>query len=473
MISYAAAWPIVVAACAAFVVLLAEMLVPRRTNAGIGWLTVVSLLTIAYVSTTAHTETPFLRAIVFDSLAVFGAVLLCVMGALTVLMAMDYLPRIRADVGEYYPLVLFALTGLIVMGSATDLVVMFLGLETMSMAVYVLTGSWRKSSRSSEAALKYFIMGAFASGFMLYGIALIYGVTGGTTMAAIKSAGQIADGAMLRVGTVMLFVGFAFKIAAVPFHLWTPDAYEGAPTSVTAFMATVVKAGTFVAILRTVANGALPFADLWPLLWVSSVATMTVGNVVALRQSSLKRMLAYSSIAHTGYLLVGVIAGTADGAAAVLVYLVAYGAMNLGAFGLLMLITPAGEPDDEIRRLAGLSQSHPAVAAAMAVCMLSLTGIPPLAGFLGKFYLFSAALEQGYVVLVAIAVLNSVVSAAYYIGVIRTMYIEPGTGLVPPGRSRLVVATAVAVIATVGLGIAPAGLIGAAGAAVDRILIGG
>jgi NADH-quinone oxidoreductase subunit N len=286
-------------------------------------------------------------------------------------------------------------------------------------------------STLERGALKYFLLGAFASGFMLYGIALLYGAAGSTSYAVLaEAARRNASEPLLLGGAAMLLVGLGFKVAAVPFHLWTPDVYEGAPTSVTAFMATVVKAAAFAALVRVVVVALAPVAEqLQWILWAGAAMTMTVGNVVALQQSSLKRMLAYSSIAHTGYLLVGVTAGGADGGAAVLYYLTVYAAMNLGAFGVMMMLARRGDGAERIADLAGLAQQNPMLAVAMTVCMLSLTGIPPFGGFFGKLYLFTAALERGYVALVVIAVLNSVLSAAYYLGVVRAMYFESAASM--------------------------------------------
>jgi NADH-quinone oxidoreductase subunit N len=369
---------------------------------------------------------------------------------------------------------MFAVVGAIFMAAATDLIVLFLALETMSMAAYVLAGAWKRDARSNEAALKYFLLGAFASGFMLYGIALLYAGTGSTSYAVLAEvAERSASEPLLLGGAAMLLVGLGFKVAAVPFHLWTPDVYEGAPTSVTAFMATVVKAAAFAALVRAVVVALAPVAQqLDGILWAGAALTMTVGNVVALQQSSLKRMLAYSSIAHTGYLLVGVTAGGAEGGAAVLYYLAVYAAMNLGAFGVMMMVARTGNGAERIADFAGLGQKSPMLAVAMTVCMLSLTGIPPFGGFFGKLYLFTAALERGYVTLVVVAVLNSVLSPAYYLGVVRAMYFDGGGLDTPAARPYLAVATAAAVLATIALGLAPNTVIGTAGAALSGVLLG-
>jgi len=470
--------PLLVASGWALLVLIAEMFSVGRRFAGVAWLTALGLAAVGFCAAGTAGEGVFGDALALDGLTIVVTQIVCVLSILAVFMALDYLPITGVRGGEYYPLLLFAVVGILVMVAATDLIVMFLGLETMSMAVYTLAGIWKRDLRSNEAALKYFLMGAFASGFMLYGIALLYGEAGTTVLAGIaRAAGTSAAGGhpsgLLLLGAGLLLVGFGFKVAAVPFHLWTPDAYEGAPTSVTAFMATVVKVGAFAALVRTVTFALSPLAvDLSAVFWIGAAVTMTVGNLVALRQTSLKRMLAYSSIAHTGYLLVGLTAGTSTAVAAMLYYLVVYGAMNLGAFGLMMLAAREGNGAEQIRDYAGLSQRNPMLAAAMTICMLSLTGIPPLGGFLGKLYLFSAAIEAGYVGLVVVAVLNSVVSAAYYLGVVRTMYFDTGGLEVSPGRPYLAVTTALAVLAVVILGITPVALMGKVSSAAGSVLLG-
>ncbi len=472
--SYGLIAPTLAATAWALLVLVVEMFSARRRSLAVAWLSVIGLAEVAWLAGRRWELTGvFGGALAIDGLTVFFAVLVCTLAAVAVFMAIDYLPQTDVRGGEYYPMVMFAVVGALVMVSATDLIVMFLGLETMSMAVYVLAGIWKRDPRSNEAALKYFLMGAFASGFMLYGIALLYAHAGSTVIGKVAASFAGGPAPLAVIGAGLLLVGFGFKVAAVPFHLWTPDVYEGAPTSVTAFMATVVKAGAFSAVVRVVVLGLAPHLSLLSgILWVAAVATMSIGNFVALRQTSLKRLLAYSAIAHTGYLLVGLTPGTREGAAAVLYYLAAYGAMNLGAFGVMMLVARRENGAERIRDYAGLSERSPVLALTMTVFLLSLTGIPPLAGFVGKLYLFTAALDAGYVVLVVIAVLNSVVSAAYYLGVVRTMYFEDGEAATAQPRPYLGVATAAALLATVWLGLAPSGVIEAATTAVGRVMLG-
>ncbi|RMD81093.1 MAG: NADH-quinone oxidoreductase subunit N [Candidatus Dadabacteria bacterium] len=472
--SYATIAPILAACGWALLVLVVEMFSARGRPAAAAWLSVVGLAQIAWQASRQWGVTAaFGHALVADGLSVFCAVLVCAFALVAILMSMDYLPETDVRGAEYYPLVLFAVLGALVMVASSDLVVLFLGLETMSMAIYVLAGIWKSDLRSNESALKYFLMGAFASGFMLYGIALLYAETGSTMIGEVARAASGEPTGLMLVGVGLLLVGFGFKIAAVPFHLWTPDVYEGAPTSVTALMATLVKAAGFVAFVRVVVLGLAPHLDLLAgILWAGAVATMSIGNFVALRQTSLKRLLAYSAIAHTGYLLVGLTPGTAEGAAAALFYLVVYGAMNLGAFGVMMLLARRGNGAERISDYAGLGARSPVLALTLTAFLLSLTGIPPFGGFVGKVYLFAAALRAGYIVLVVIAVLNSVVSAAYYLGVVRTMYFEDGQGPAAAPRPRLALATAVALVVTVWLGVAPSGLIEAATAAVSHALLG-
>jgi len=347
--------------------------------------------------------------------------------ALTVLISFAYLEREQLLVPEYYVLLIFGTLGMMVMAAGADLMVIFLGLELMSVAVYVLAGLDRRRARSAEAALKYFLLGAFASGFLLYGIALVYGATGTTILGLI--GGQVSTmgkpGVMLLAGLALLIVGFAFKIAAVPFHMWAPDVYDGSPTPVTAFMATGVKAAAFAALFRILNQAFGPVAVWHDILWWLAVVTMIGGNLFALGQRSLKRMLAYSSVAHAGYLLVAVTAGGAAGTSAFLVYVTAYTLMSLGAFAVLTAKGRAGESDVLIDDLAGLASERPWLAFALAICMLSLLGFPGTAGFIGKWYILIAATSAGKNTLAAILVLTSVVSAGYYLPVIMAMYMKP------------------------------------------------
>jgi NADH-quinone oxidoreductase subunit N len=353
---------------------------------------------------------------------------------------------------------------MVLMATATDLIVIFLGLEVMSVAAYVLAGIWRGQLRSNEAALKYFLLGAFATGFLLFGIALVYGATGSMTLEPIARHLARAGSdqrTWLIAAMALLIVGFGFKVAAVPFHVWAPDVYEGAPTAVTALMAVGVKAAAFAAFVRIFLHtlGQLS-ADWSGVLWVLAALTMTVGNVTALLQRNIKRMLAYSSIAHAGYLLVGMVAGGELGGSALLFYLIAYALMTLGAFAVVMAIGRRGAPNENIDDYAGVGFRSPFLGLAMAIFMLSLAGIPPLVGFIGKFYIFSAAVKSGYVGLAVIGVLNSVVSVYYYVGVLVKMYmVEGGVDVARPSSRPYLFATLLFTVAgTVAFGIFPSAL---------------
>ena len=394
-----------------------------------------------------------------DRFALFVAVLLCASTMLVVLMSVDYLRDQPLPAGEFHALVLLSTSGMIFLAAANDLIVLFLALEIMSVAAYVLAGLFRHEIRSTEAALKYFLLGAFATGFLLYGIAFFYGASGSTRLDQIALA-VARDGVTTwtLLGMAFLLVGFGFKVALVPFHAWAPDVYEGAPTAVTAFMAVGVKAAAFAALARVFSAALGGIAASWTgVLWVLAVLTMTVGNVIAVRQRSVKRMLAYSSIAHAGYALIGLVAATRDGGAALLFYLAVYSFMTLGAFGVVMALGRRGEPNENLDDWAGVGFRHPALGLSMAVFMLSLAGMPPTAGFAGKFYLFSAAIDAGYVGLAVIGALNSLVSVYYYLGVLVPMYMADGTRRIeaPSSRPYLLATIVVTVAATLVIGILP------------------
>lgn len=360
----------------------------------------------------------------------YASSIVFLLGALlAVLLSLGYLRREGIRVPEYFVLLPLAVVGMMFMAAGADLLVIFLGLELLSLCVYVLSGIDRRSVYAAEAAFKYFLLGAFASGFFLYGIALIYGATGSTNLVRISqqivSLG-LGTHVMLKVGTALLLVGFGFKVAAVPFHMWTPDVYDGAPTPVTGFMAAAVKAAGFAALVRVLQQALGPSTVVWSeIVWWLAVITMVVGNLVALAQRKLKRMLAYSSIAHAGYLLAAVAAGTALGASAMLYYVFAYTLMTVGAFAILAALGRDGERDVRIDDLSGLARRRPWVAFAMAVFMLSLLGFPGTAGFIGKWYILSAAVDAHLNTLAVALVLASVVSAGYYLPVIMAMYMKP------------------------------------------------
>ena len=450
--------PLIVVVAAAIVVILAGVNVDDRESEGLGLIALAGLALAFLLSLGllgSHGIT-FSGALVVDNFTAFFYLMILIASAITVLMSLDYVADQALPGAEYYGLVLFATVGMMLMAAAGDLIIIFLGLETMSLSVYILAGLARSEERSNEAALKYFLLGAFSTGFLLYGIALIYGATGTIKLNGISA--HIGHSPLLLLGTGLLLIGFGFKVAAVPFHMWTPDVYEGAPTSVTAFMAVGVKLAAFAAFLRVFLVHLLGIQSGWAaVLWVLAALTMTAGNIIALRQTNMKRLLAYSAIANAGYIMVAMTAGNSAAGSSILYYLLSYAFTNLGAFAILIALARRGAPNDSISDLRGLGVREPALAAGMEILLLSLVGVPPLAGFVGKFYLFSAALSAGYVWLLIIAVLNSVVSAYYYIRPIIAMYADVGGAEVRRIGSRpaLVAAIVIAVVATVVIGIYP------------------
>jgi len=406
----------------------------------------------------------------YDGFTRFVFALLLVASLLAALVAAAQRSLEEAPAGEYYGLILFATSGMMLMAATRNLLMMFVGLEIFSLSLYVLAGYVRTRLEGNEASLKYFLLGSFASGFLLYGMALVYGATGSVDLMEI--AKRLAENPASRsvaflLGLGFIVVGLGFKVAAVPFYMWTPDVYEGAPTAVTAFMSVGPKAAAFAAFFRILLTTApAAGADLEAILWIMAVLTMTVANAVAIWQQNIKRMLAYSSIAHAGYLLVALVAARAEGALAAsgfLFYMLVYAFMNMGAFGVVVATGLSGaEERVRIDDYAGMGFSRPGLAAAMAVFMVSLAGIPPTGGFVAKFYVFSAAVKAGYVWLAVIAVLNSVVAVYYYLRLVVVMYMrEPeGDGPAPlvlagPGWPYALAALVVAVLGTLNLGIFP------------------
>jgi NADH-quinone oxidoreductase subunit N len=409
----------------------------------------------------------FSSLLIVDGFGTLFRVLVIAVGALTVFSSNPFLNREGANSGEYYALVMFSVVGQCVMVTANDLIMVFIGLEISSISSYVLAGYLRDDKRANESALKYFLLGSFATAFLLYGVALIYGATGSTNLSRIRaviSGGDVAPSTMLvGIAAALMLVGFGFKISAAPFQMWAPDVYQGAPTPVTAFMSAGPKAAAFAVLLRVFLTAFEPIGDTWePLVWMSALLSMTIGNFAALAQSNVKRMLAYSSIAHAGYVLVAITARSEGGVAAAMFYLAAYVLMNIGAFAVVGHISGKGEKYLRIEDLSGLGVRQPMTAAAFSIFLLSLIGVPLTGGFFGKFYIFKAALESKLVWLAVLGLLNSAVAAYYYLRILVVMYMqEPGDAAMeveplPLGLKAALIAPAAGILI---LGIFPAVLL--------------
>ena len=476
-LDFAVLAPVLLVTGAGVACLLLDLVPAGRRPVSLGAVSVLGLLAAAAVSAGLWGAPggTFQGMLALDRFALFFNAVVGVTTALVVLVSASYARRHEIEGGEYHVLVLFAAVGMMLMAAGTDLLVLFLGLELMSLCLYVLAGFFQTRPAGNESALKYFLLGAFASGFFLYGIAMLYGATGTTRLArlgeALAAPGAARDPLVLA-GLALLLVGFGFKASAVPFHQWAPDVYEGAPTGVAALIATGSKAAAFAGLLRVLVAMRALQPDWLVLLWVLAVVTMTVGNVVALAQGNLKRMLAYSSIAHVGYMLVGVTAGLAPGAPAILFYLAVYSVATLGAFGVVLLLEREGAEAVDLGAYAGVAARYPVLALVLTVFLLSLVGMPPTAGFVGKFYLFGAAVREGYLGLAVIAVLNSVVAAYYYLRVVVYMYMRepdgtPVSAFLTPAAG---VALAVAVWLTLQLGLWPGPVFALAQRAVAPLL---
>ena len=474
--SFDAIIPMLCVALAGLVVLLAEAFRGRGEKMPIGGLAIIGLVGAGAASILLwnRNATSF-GVVTADNFSLFVNLILVGVGILTVIFSSQTVDRDGIPAGEYYAIMLFAMVGMMLMGQATDLLVIFLALETMSIAVYILTGIRRDQQQSTEAAFKYFLLGAFASAFFLYGIAFLYGVTGSTNLDRIGSviaAQSMSGNPMILLGVGLLIVGFAFKVAAVPFHMWSPDVYEGAPAVVTGFMSTGVKAAAVAAFVRVFLSSLEPMITDWaPVLWVMAAATMILGTVVGVAQTSLKRMLAYSSVAHGGYLLAGLVAGNDVGKAAILFYLAAYALTNLGAFGVIALLGTRERANDDLRDYAGLFKSHPALAVLMTFFLLSLGGFPPTAGFIAKWYVFSAAIGSGYYSLAIIGVLSSVVSVFFYLRIVVMMFMtDRDARPVPaPITTMAYVGLALSLVGVLYLGVLPSAVIDFAQASISTI----
>ena len=463
--------PELVLTAGACLLLVVDVMLPRSRRV-LAWVTIgilagaaVALMAVDGVNTTVA------RGLVaVDGFAFFFKILFLLAAVLTVAMSSRYLAVEGVRPGEYYFLILCATLGMMFMAGGIDLITLFIGLETMAVSFYVLAGYIRPNRRSNEAAIKYFVLGTFSMAILIYGMSLLYGLTGTTHLRTIATTLVAGDGGLLLPLAVMLLVaGIGFKIAAVPFHMWAPDVYEGAPSPVTAFLSVGSKAASFAMLLRIFVEGLPAFrvdgvGTAWgmPFGWtaffyVLAVMTMTVGNIAALTQGNIKRMLAYSSIAHAGYVLIGIVAGTTRGVTAALVYLMIYAFMQLGAFAVIVVMRRGEIAGDELKDLTGLSSTHPGAAIAMLIFMLSLGGIPPTAGFMGKLWVFGAAIDAGYVWLAVIGVANSALSLYYYIRVVVFMWSgEPGTETTPLRITPAMAAVLIAAVAgTLALGIYP------------------
>ncbi|MDH3258530.1 MAG: NADH-quinone oxidoreductase subunit N [Deltaproteobacteria bacterium] len=464
----------------AITVLIYDLFLPdehKGVNAGICVVGVIAALLSVKMVGTGKIQA-FSGMIEMDAFGAFFTIIILLTLLLTLMMSRSYNEWEGIQRGEYYFLLLFSSVGMIVMAKATDLMTVFLGLEILSIPIYVLVGFDRKRMSAIEGALKYFLLGAFATGFLLYGMALIYASTGHTNLYEIKefiAGGKAATNTMFLAGTALLLVGFGFKVSLVPFHMWTPDAYQGAPTTITAFMSAGPKAAAFAAVIKVLFI-TLPelYPYIWKGLWVVAVLTMTVGNVTALVQDNVKRMLAYSSIAHAGYVLVGIVSGDNLGAQAAIFYLLIYAFMNIGAFAVAMVISQREDEGYDIGHYRGVGIRYPVLGALMTLFLLSLGGIPPTAGFVGKFYLFSAAVKSGYIWLAVIGVLNSAVSIYYYLRIVVYMYmLKPEVEEIPvrPVGMAISLALVIAAIGVVNFGLFPKLLLDFAEASVLSIIL--
>ncbi|MCX6057258.1 MAG: NADH-quinone oxidoreductase subunit N [Chloroflexi bacterium] len=469
--------PLTVLTVWACVLLLADLFIPKDRKGITAFLSALGLavtlgLTITQVG---HENTGFNNMVVVDGFAAFINILLLASGLLGIALAYGYIKRMGLERGEYYILMLFSIVGMMLMAQASDLIIVFLALELLSIPLYVLAAFARPNLQSEEAGVKYFLLGAFSTGFVVYGIALIYGATGTTSLSGIFfAASNGTSSLLLTIGAALLLVGFGFKVAAVPFHMWTPDVYQGSPTAVTAFMSSGAKIAGFAALLRVFATAFPSIAvDITPILWVLAALTMIVGNISAISQTNIKRMLAYSSIAHAGYILMAFVPyGNKEvlpiSIAAGLFYLVSYAVTNFGAWSVVIALEKAEGKGLEISDFAGLARKYPALAIAMTVFMLSFIGFPPTLGLVGKFYLFRAVIAGGYTGLAIIGGMTSLVSAYYYLRVVVNMYMHEGDPTIE-SEEWLNFTIATTAIVTVALSFVPQWLFVMASTAVLRL----
>ena len=460
--------PELVMTALALAVLLLDLVIKKKEV-----LALISMAGVAFASLTLFGPpgVTFGTMYIADGYSTFFKIIFFINVILTVLISIKYIAIERVNNGEYYSLILFSTIGMMIMASAGDLIVLYLGLELMALSTYVLAGFIRHDMKSNEAALKYFLLGAFSSAFLLYGISLIYGLTGTTDLKAIAafiSERGLTDNFSLLLSVIFFIVAFGFKIAAAPFHMWAPDVYEGAPTSITAFMSVGPKAAGFAVLGRVFMVAFVSVKVDWAMILIPlAILTMAIGNIVALSQTNIKRMLAYSSIAHAGYALLGIITANNDGLASMMNYLMIYAFMNIGAFAVIIMLRSEGFKGDNISDYEGLAKTHPLAALLMLIFMFSLTGIPPTAGFIGKLYIFMSAINAGYTWLVVVAVIFSAISAYFYLRIIMYMYMrEPKTTVTLTTSFSNGVALAVTAVAVLAIGIMPAQLLELAKAAI-------
>jgi NADH-quinone oxidoreductase subunit N len=460
----------------ALLVLILDFFIEKGQKSILGWFSLAGIIIAAYASAglMSMSGSFFEGTFLLDPFSTYFKFVFYIACSLGILVSINYLKIEEINRGEYYALMLFATTGMMMMASAGDLIMLYLGLELMALSIYVLAGFMRRDSRSNEAAIKYLVLGAFSSGIMLYGMSLLYGISGTTKLPGILAFLRTADltNPVLFLSMIMLVVSFGFKVAAAPFHMWVPDVYEGAPTPVTAFMSAGPKVAGFAVLLRLFLYSLEPLRGHSTAIFAGlAVLTMAVGNVLALSQTNIKRMLAYSSIAHAGYALVGLAAGGPEGAASVMLYVCIYALMNMGAFGVVILLRKAGKRGEEITDFAGLGKTNKTAAFLMLIFMFSLTGIPPLAGFVGKFYIFKSAVQAGLVWLAVAGVLFSSISAYFYLRVIMVMYMSEPKGTIELSSApSLALALAISATAVIVIGVYPTDLLNYARASIAGIM---
>ena len=452
--------PEIIMTVLALFTLMADLFIKRKET--IAFISIISVAVVAYSAFTYGRSTGevFGGMFIADGYSMFFKMIFFLNVVLTVLISIKYIEIEKVNFGEYYSLILFSTLGMMLMASAGDLITLYLGLELMALSTYILAGFIRYDIKSNEAAMKYFLLGAFASALLLYGTSMIYGLTGTTNLRDISLyiyRNGLSNNPVLVLSMVFFAVAFSFKIAAVPFHMWAPDAYEGAPTSITAFMSVGPKAAGFAVLGRVFLTAFGMITIDWTVILIPiAVLTMAVGNIVALSQTNIKRMLAYSSIAHAGYALLGMISRTPDGLASLMNYLLIYAFMNIGAFAVIIMLRSEGFKGDNISDFEGLSKTHPLAAALMLVFMFSLTGIPPTAGFMGKFYLFMSAVNAGYINLVIIAVIFSAISAYFYLRIVMYMYMrDPRENVTLTTSPSMGLALVITVVGVLGIGVLP------------------